>query len=162
MSFCLCHCRNGHLTVVQYLVEKCSVDVNLEDNEGCTPLHDACLWVIERMYTQLSRKDVSRSMSELVYVLYGLSWAEVPSLLLLNIQNQSCMHLQSTLLTFPSFPLSLSLPLSLALSLSHSLFLSLSLSSPLFAIELKFVIWKSCDHDQKCIVHVHTLYYNYS
>ena len=38
----LCHYRYGHLTVVQYLVEKCSADVNLKDIEGCTPLHDAC------------------------------------------------------------------------------------------------------------------------
>ena len=42
MSLCLCHYRKGHLTVVQYLVEKCFADVNLKDNNGCTPLHDAC------------------------------------------------------------------------------------------------------------------------
>ena len=35
---------------------------------------------------QSSRKVVTRSMSELVYVMYGLSGAKVPSLLLLNIQ----------------------------------------------------------------------------
>ena len=39
---CLCHYRNGHLTVVQYLVEKYSADVNLKDSYGRTPLHDAC------------------------------------------------------------------------------------------------------------------------
>ena len=38
----LCHYRNGHLTVVQYLVEKYSADVNLKDSYGRTPLHDAC------------------------------------------------------------------------------------------------------------------------
>ena len=38
----LCHYRNGHLTVVQYLLEKCSAGVNLKDNEGGIPLHDAC------------------------------------------------------------------------------------------------------------------------
>ena len=37
------------------------------------------------------RKVVTRSMSELVYVLYGLSGAEVPSLLLLNIQTCTCL-----------------------------------------------------------------------
>ena len=41
MSLCLYHYRNGHLTVVQYLVEKCSADVNVKDNHGRTPLHDA-------------------------------------------------------------------------------------------------------------------------
>ena len=35
-------------------------------------------------------KVVTRSMSELVCVLYGLSEAEVPSLLLLHIQRKSC------------------------------------------------------------------------
>ena len=40
---------------------------------------------------QSSRKVVTRSMSELVYVLYGLSGAEVPSLLLLNIQTCTCL-----------------------------------------------------------------------
>ena len=40
-----------------------------------------------------SRKVVTRSISELVYVLilYGLSGAEVPSLLLLNIQTCTCL-----------------------------------------------------------------------
>ena len=42
MSLCLCHYRNGHLTVVQYLVEKCSADVNLKDSIGHTPLHYTC------------------------------------------------------------------------------------------------------------------------
>ena len=42
MSLCLCHYRYGRLTVVQYLVEKCSADVNLEDSGGRTPLHDSC------------------------------------------------------------------------------------------------------------------------
>ena len=43
MSLCLYHYRNGHLTVVQYLVEKCSADVNLIDEDGCTSLYRACL-----------------------------------------------------------------------------------------------------------------------
>ena len=45
-----------------------------------------------------SRKVVTRSMSELVYVLYGLSdlEAEVPSLLLLNIQTCTCPLAQCT------------------------------------------------------------------
>ena len=42
ISLCLCHYRYGHLTVVQYLVEKCSADVNLKGNGGRTLLHDAC------------------------------------------------------------------------------------------------------------------------
>ena len=46
MSLCLhvhvFHYRNGDLTVVQYLVEKCSADVNLKDFYGDTPLHYAC------------------------------------------------------------------------------------------------------------------------
>ena len=42
LSLCLCHYRWGRLSVVQYLVEKCSADVNLIGNDGRTPLHDAC------------------------------------------------------------------------------------------------------------------------
>ena len=38
-----------------------------------------------------SRKVVTRSMSELVCVLHGLSETEVPSLLLLNIQTCTCL-----------------------------------------------------------------------
>ena len=80
MSLRLCHYRSGHLTVVQYLVEMCSADVNLKDNEGCTPLHDVCWRVNERIHSLglvkclSSRKVVTRSMSELVYVLYGTSF----------------------------------------------------------------------------------------
>ena len=42
MFLCLCHYSNGYVTVVQYLVEKFSADVNLKDNYGRTPLHNAC------------------------------------------------------------------------------------------------------------------------
>ena len=42
MFLCLCHYRWGRLSVVQYLVEKCSTDVNRNDNGGRTPLHGAC------------------------------------------------------------------------------------------------------------------------
>ena len=41
MSLCLCHYRNGHLKIVEYLTS-IAADVNAKDSAGYTPLHDAC------------------------------------------------------------------------------------------------------------------------
>lgn len=36
------HCRDGHLSVVQYLVKEANCDPYVEDDAGWTPLHRAC------------------------------------------------------------------------------------------------------------------------
>ena len=42
MSLCSCHFRNDHLEIVRHLVLSGGADVNIKDDDGDTPLHDAC------------------------------------------------------------------------------------------------------------------------
>ena len=42
MSLCLCHYRNGHLEVAEFLVNNNLSDVHCKDMDGETPLHRAC------------------------------------------------------------------------------------------------------------------------
>ena len=41
MSLCLCHYRNGHLKVAEFLISG-GADVHCKDIHGWTPLHRAC------------------------------------------------------------------------------------------------------------------------
>ena len=36
------HCRDGHLSVVQYLVKETNCDPNVKDNDGEISLHKTC------------------------------------------------------------------------------------------------------------------------
>ena len=42
MSLCSCHCREGHLEVIKFLLTNSKPDVNSKDRDGWTPLHCAC------------------------------------------------------------------------------------------------------------------------
>ena len=41
MSLCLCHYRGGHLKVAEFLINN-DANVQSKDDDGDTPLHDAC------------------------------------------------------------------------------------------------------------------------
>ena len=44
MSLCSCHCSQGHLDVIKFLLTNSKPDVNAKDSYyGRTPLHWACL-----------------------------------------------------------------------------------------------------------------------
>ena len=48
MSLCLCHCSQGHVEIVKFLVTNSKSDVNAKDSRyGMTPLHWACQYTVK-------------------------------------------------------------------------------------------------------------------
>ena len=76
-----CASRNGHLPIVQHLIEKQNIDINIKGKDGKTPLHYACEYGFFSIVEYLISKNADINVKDDIYICptVSIGMSEYPS-----------------------------------------------------------------------------------